>query len=53
MAPYGATFQEAKLVGDSGKAMHDAVPPAGTAKEVTLCVEESEGHTSLRPLSYI
>jgi hypothetical protein len=46
MAPYGAKFQEAELVGDSGKAMQDAVPPARTAKEVTLFVEESEGHTS-------
>jgi len=33
--------------------MQDAVPPAGTTKEVTLFVEESEGHTFLRPLSYI
>src|SRR5215467_13202568 len=45
MAPFGATFQEAKWVGNvSGKAKCDAVPPARTAmKEVTLLVE-SEGH---------
>ena len=34
------------MVGNSGKAMQDAVPPARTTKEVTLFVEESEGHTS-------
>jgi len=43
--PLRGHVQEAKLVGNSGKAMQDAVPPARTAKEVTLCVE-SEGHTS-------
>jgi hypothetical protein len=52
MAPYGARFQEAKNGGQSGKAIQEAVLPARTAFcEVTLFVEESEGHTRLRPLS--
>jgi hypothetical protein len=52
MAPCGARFQEAKNGGQSGKAIQEAVPPARTAFcEVTLFVEESEGHTQLRPLS--
>ena len=47
MAPCGATFQEATNGGQSGKANFDAVPPARTAMEVTLFVEESEGHTTV------
>jgi hypothetical protein len=35
------------MVGKSGKAIEDAVPPARTTKEVTLFVEESEGHTTV------
>jgi hypothetical protein len=36
-----------EMVGKSGKAIEDAVPPARTTKEVTLFVEESEGHTTV------
>ncbi len=40
------------MVGKSGKAIQKTVPQARTAFcEVTLFVEESEGHTWLRPLS--
>ena len=42
--PLRGHVQEAKLVGNSGKAMQEAVPTARTVKEVTLCVKESEGH---------
>lgn len=35
----------------SGKAIQNAAPPAGTARELTRRIEESEGHvTWLRPL---
>src|SRR5215475_10709639 len=46
MAPCGAKFQRLRNGRQSGKAIRDAVPPARTAIcEVTLFVEESEGHT--------
>lgn len=46
MAPFGATFKRRNWWAMSGKAKQDTVPPARTvSQEVTLCVEESEGHT--------
>jgi len=43
----GPRFKRLRNGGQSGKAVHDAVPPARTAMEVTLFVEESEGHTTV------
>ena len=44
MAPYGARFQEAKMVGESGKAMQGTVQRATVVWEVTHNFEESEAH---------
>lgn len=53
MAPYRGQVSRGEWWAMSGKAI-DAAPPARTAIwEVTLFVEESEGHTAnLRPLCY-
>jgi hypothetical protein len=55
MAPFlGPSFEEANLVGVSGKAMQVTVPPAGTALREKFGREESEGHCfGLRPLGYM
>ena len=43
----GASFKEAKVVGDLGKAMQVTVPPAGSAlRELMRRIEESEGHVA-------
>jgi hypothetical protein len=45
MAPFlGPSFEEANLVGVSGKAMQVTVPPAGTALREKFGREASEGH---------
>ena len=46
----GATFKRLRMVGVSGKAMQDTVPPAGTACQEAMRGVESEGHKSVRPL---
>jgi hypothetical protein len=55
MAPFlGPSFEEANLVGVSGKAMQVTVPPAGTALREKFGREASEGHCfGLRPLGYM
>jgi hypothetical protein len=45
MAPLLGPSSRGEMVGVSGKAMQDAVPPNGTAWVVTRMIEESEGHT--------
>lgn len=53
MAPYGARFQEAKMVGESGKAMQGTVQQATAMWEVTQIFEESKAHSFAASLVHV